>query len=442
MASLGSTAPGGASSGGTLARVMALPHGLRALNHPAFRSFFLAQLLVLVGAWMQTVAQAWLVLQLTDSPFKLGLLGTLQFGPILLLSPLAGVIADRWPPRRLLVATQAAYGCQAWALALLVATGQARYWQIALLSLVTGLAHTVDAPARQSFVMRLVGRENLVNAVALNSASFNSARIVGPAIAGVLIARFGVMPAFVVNGAGFVVAFVTLLGLPDGAAPRRGRATSMWLEIAEGLRYASRTPRVRALLGLLFIVSLCVFNFVVYVPLLARTVLGLGPEGFGFLMAALGVGAVMGALTLGARATVEPGIALLLGAAAVACAGLLGLSAVRHVWTAVPLLFITGFAGIVAVTGCNTALQLGAPDELRGRVMSLYTWVFGGVFPIGSFLVGATSERHGVSGAFLLTGTLGLGLLGLLTLTRPWRAPAIVPGLAPVTSLDTPEARP
>jgi predicted MFS family arabinose efflux permease len=414
---------------------MALPRGLRALNHRAFRSFFLAQLLVLVGSWMQTVSQAWLVLQLTDSPFKLGLLGTLQFGPILLLSPFAGVIADRWPARRLLVATQAAYGCQAWALALLVASGQASYWPIALLSLVSGLAHTVDAPARQSFVMRLVGREDLVNAVALNAASFNAARIVGPAIAGVLIARFGVQPAFVINGAGFAVSFATLLGLPVNAAPRRSPARSIWHEIAEGLRYARRTPRVRTLLAVLFVVSLCVFNFVVYVPLLARTVLGLGPEGFGFLMAAMGVGAVLGALTLGARATAEPGIALLLGAAAVACTGLLGLSTVRHVWTAVPLLFLTGFFGIVTVTGCNTALQLAAPDELRGRVMSLYAWIFGGVFPIGSFLVGAISERHGVSGAFLVTGTLGLTMLGLLAATRPWGTPA------PVTSLDTPEAR-
>jgi predicted MFS family arabinose efflux permease len=423
MTSLGSTAPGGASSGGTLSRVMVFPHGLRALNHAAFRSLFLAQLVALVGAWMQTVSQAWLVLQLTDSPFKLGLLGTLQFGPILLLSPFAGVIADRWPRRRLLIAAQAALACQAWALALLVLTSRARYWQIAVLSLVTGLALALDAPARQSFVMGLVRREDLVNAIALNSASFNGARIVGPAIAGVLIARFGVLPAFVINGLGFAVVLVTLLGLPDDPGRRPG-GTSMRHDFVEGLRYAVRTPRVRILLGLLFAVSLCVFNFVVYVPLLARTVLQLGPEGFGFLMAALGVGAVAGALALGTRANAEPGLALLLGAGAVACAGLLGLSAVRHVWTAVPLLFMTGFAGIVTVTGCNTALQLAAPEALRGRVMSLFTWVFGGVFPIGSFLVGALSERYGVSGAFLFTGTLGLGLLGLLAVTRPWRPPA------------------
>jgi len=406
---------------------MAFPHGLRALNHPPFRSFFLAQLVALVGTWMQTVSQAWLVLQLTDSPFKLGLLGTLQFGPLLLLSPFAGVIADRWPRRRLLVATQAALVCQALALALLVATGRARYWQIALLALVTGLAHTVDAPARQSFVMGLVGREDLVNAVALNSASFNVARIVGPAVAGLLIARFGVVPAFVANGVGFAVVLVTLLRLSDDGVPRRPRGASVRRDIAEGLRHVVGTPRVRASLGVLFVVSLCVFNFTVYVPLLARTVLGLGPEGFGFLMAALGVGAVAGALALGARVSPEPGLGLILGAAVMACAGLVVLSTVRHFWTAVPVLFMTGFAGIVTVTGCNTAVQLDAPDELRGRVMSLYTWVFGGVFPIGSFLVGATSERYGVSAALLLNGSLGLGLLLLLAAIRSWRTGASRP---------------
>ena len=406
---------------------MALPHGLRALNHRPFRTFFLAQLVALVGTWMQTVSQAWLVLQLTNSPFKLGLLGTLQFGPILLLSPVAGVIADRWPQRRLLIATQAVLACQAWALALLVATGRTRYWQIALLGLVTGLANTLDAPVRQSFVMRLVGRKDLVNAVALNSASFNAARIVGPAVAGLLIARLGVVPAFVVNGLGFAVVLATLLGLSDDQAARPPRGASVRRDIAEGVRHVVRTPRMRAVLGVLFVVSLCVFNFTVYVPLLARTVLHLGPEGFGFLMAALGVGAVAGALALGARANPEPGLGLLLGTAAVACAGLVGLSTVHHVWAAVPMLFVTGFAGIITVTGCNTAIQLGAPDELRGRVMSLYTWVYGGVFPFGSFLVGATSERYGVSAAFLLNGSLGLGLLLLLAATRPWRTGASRP---------------
>jgi predicted MFS family arabinose efflux permease len=407
---------------------MAFPHGLRALNHPPFRSFFLAQLVALVGSWMQTVSQAWLVLQLTNSPFRLGLLGTLQFGPILLLSPLAGALADRWPPRRLLIVTQAALAAQALALALLVATGHVRYWQIALLALVTGLANTLDAPARQSFVMRLVGREGLMNAVALNSASFNAARIVGPAAAGLLIAQFGVVPAFVVNGLGFTVVLATLLSGGDPGTLSRAGRSSIRRDIGDGLRYVVQTTHLRALLGILFVVSLCVFNFTVYVPLLARTVLHLGPEGFGFLMAALGAGAVTGALLFGARANPESGIGLLLGAAAVACAGLVGLSAVRHFWAAVPMLFVTGFAGIVTVTACNTAIQLGAPDELRGRVMGLYTWVSAGVFPFGSILVGATSERYGVSRALLVNGALGFGLLAVLTATRPWQGHVSPPG--------------
>jgi predicted MFS family arabinose efflux permease len=407
---------------------MAFPRGLRALDHPPFRAFFLAQIVALVGTWMQTVSQAWLVLQLTNSAFKLGLLGTFQFAPILLLSPLAGVVADRWPQRRLLMATQATLACQAGALALLVATGRARYWQIALLALLTGLANTLDAPARQSFVMRLVGREDVVNAVALNSASFNAARIVGPAVAGLLIAQVGVAPAFVINGLGFTVVLITLFALPDGPGAQRPRGGSIRRDIAEGVRHVAGTPRLRTVVGALFVVSLCVFNFTVYVPLLARTVLHMGPEGFGFLMAALGVGAVAGALALGARADPEPSIGLVLIAAAVACTGLVGLSAVRHFWGAVPMLFVTGFAGIITVTGCNTALQLGAPDELRGRVMSLFTWVYSGVFPFGSFLVGTMSEHHGVSVALLLNGTLGLSLLALLAVTRPWRGAARLHG--------------
>ena len=190
-------------------------------------------------------------------------------------------------------------------------------------------------------------------------------------------------------------------------------------EIAEGIGYAMRTPVIRLVLGLLFCVSITVFNFTVYVPLLARHVLGLGPEGFGFLMAALGVGAVSGALTVGFHRAPEPPLQMMMGAAAVALLGLLTLSTVRHIWLAVPLLFVTGYSGLILVASCNTRLQLAAPDELRGRMMSLYTLVWGGVFPIGAFCVGAISEGWGVSTAFLVQGTAGLG--GLAALTLWWR---------------------
>jgi predicted MFS family arabinose efflux permease len=398
---------------------MTFPNGLRALNHPDFRRFFLAQMVALVCGWMQTVAQSWLVLQLTGSPLRLGLIGTLQFGPILLFSVVTGAVADRLPKRRVLVVTQLTLAVLALVLAALVATGHVRYWHVGVVAVLAGFAHTFDSPARQSFMVEMVGKADLANAVALNSASFNAARIVGPAVGGLLIARFGVAPAFVLNAVGLIVVAVALTTLgARGAAPTR-RGTTMLQEIGEGLRYAARTPMIRLILGLLLTVSLTVFNFTVYVPLLARQVLGLGAEGFGFLMAALGVGAVTGALTVGFRRGPEPPIGSMMIAAAVALSGLLGLSTVHTTWMAVPLLFVTGFFGLMLVASCNTRLQLAAPDELRGRMMSLYTLVWGGVFPIGAFCVGAISEAWSVSMAFRVQGSVGL--LGLVALALWWR---------------------
>src|SRR5438309_1307502 len=287
---------------------MEYPHGLRALNHVEFRRFYFSQFAAQVGSWMQNVAQAWLVLQLTDSPFKLGLLATLQFSPVLLFSIVSGAVADRLPKRPLLVATQTTLACQGLLLALLVTTGHVEYWHVAVL---------------------------------------------------------------------------------------------------------------RLAIGLVFVVSLCVFNFSVYVPLLAKNVLGLGAEGFGFLMASLGVGAVGGALTVGARAVRHPSVRSMLASATLALSMLLALGATRRIELAVPLLFFTGYWGIMLMASCNTSIQLQAPDALRGRVMSIYTWVSGGVFPIGAFIVGTISQWWGVSAAFLWNGTLGLIAVAALTLW--WR---------------------
>jgi len=404
---------------------MRFPHGLRALNHRDFRRFYAAQLLALVGGWMQTVAQAWLVLQLTDSPFKLGLISTLQFSPILMFSLVAGAVADRLPKRGLLVTTQTTLACQALLLGVLVSTGRVQYGHVAVLGLVLGFANAVDQPARHSFVMDMVGKGDVANAVALNSAAFNAARIVGPAVAGVLIGRVGVGPVFFINSVGFVGVILTLLRLEARGLPARERRATMLEEIVEGLRYARRTPRLLLALGLVLSVSLFVFNFTVYVPLLARTVLGLGAEGFGFLMASLGVGAVAGALTVGGFGSREPELGRMFLSAAVAFAALLGLGLTRHVWTAAPLLFVTGYFGIMLMATCNTSMQLRAPDALRGRVMSLYTWVTGGVFPIGAFLVGSISQAWGVSAAFLWNGTLGLVTLAGIMLW--WRLRARAP---------------
>ena len=397
---------------------MALPVGLRAFHHADFRRFFWAQLVAQTGTWMQTVAQSWLVLQLTPSPFKLGLIGSLQFAPILLFSIASGALADRVRKRRLLIGAQAALGCQALGLAALVASGRVEYWHVAVLAFCSGLVNVLDQPARQSLVAEMVGRADVASAVALNSASFNAARIVGPGLGGLLIASFGVVPAFVLNGLGFAVAVIMLLGLRTQGAPKARSGEGVLRDVVTGLRYAVSTPEIRLTLGLLFIVSICVFNFTVYVPLVVRTVLHLGAEGFGLLMACLGVGAVTGALTVGALGARRPPAAVLFGAAALACGALVTLSTARTFSLAAVLLFFTGLFGLVLVASCNTAMQLSAPDELRGRVMSLYTLIWGGVFPFGAFIVGAISEHWGVGRALLVNGTVGL--LGVALLLGWW----------------------
>src|SRR2546422_5278578 len=260
---------------------MTVPSGLRALRHRDFRVFFAGQAVALVGSWMQQVAQAWLVLSLTNSPLRLGLVGSLNFLPILLFALVGGAVADRLPKRRLLVLTQSLLFCQTLMLALLIVTDHVRYWHICVLALVWGIANTIDLPVRQAFVVELAGRTDVASAVALNSAAFNVARIAGPAAAGLLIARAGVAPAYFINAGAFVVVIVTLLLLRARGAPAPRQGTTIGTEIREGVRYALGTPRIMSLLAVLFVVSITVFNFSIYVPLVGRQVPGRGPDGDG-----------------------------------------------------------------------------------------------------------------------------------------------------------------
>jgi predicted MFS family arabinose efflux permease len=396
------------------------PSGLRALNHPKFRLYFTGQVLSQVGTWMQSVAQSWLVLQLTGSPLRLGLISTLQFGPMLVFSVFSGAVADRVPKRRLLLATQSVLACQALTLAALVWSGHVQYWHVAALACLLGLVNALDNPSRQSFVSELVEKSDVVNAVALSSAGFNSARIVGPAVAGLLIARFGIAPAFLANGMSFFFVITALLRLRVHDEARRPRAASMLAEMHEGVTYALRTPRVRLTLGVLLVVSIFVFNFGVYVPLLARDVLHQSADGFGLLMAAVGVGAVSGALTVGAIRRSQPPPPLVFSAAILACTGILALAFVRRFSIAAPALFLVGFFAIVVTASCNTTLQINAPDGLRGRVMSLYSLVFGGSVPLGALLVGFISQHWGVPTAFIVMGATGLAATAAIVIG--WRA--------------------
>ena len=399
---------------------MPFPEALRALNHRDFRVFWTGQLVSLIGTWMQSVAQSWLVLQLSGSPLKLGLIGTLQFAPVLLFSVVAGAIADRLPKRRLILATQSALALQAFTITALVWSGHVRYWHVAVLALLLGCANVIDMPTRQAFVAELVGKRDLVNAVALNSAAFNGARIVGPAVAGLLIGRLGVAPAFLLNGLSFLVVIGALLLVHVEGTPRPRAATTVGQEVWQGLRYALDTPRIALILGLVLVVSLCVFNFTVFVPLVARNVLHLGAEGFGFLMAALGLGAVTGALSLATLGGRQTPLRTILFAGVLSCLALVALATTAEFHAAVVLLFLLGFYSIVFMASCNTTLQLSAPDGLRGRVMSLYTLMFGGAFPFGALMIGAIAEAFGVPTALLVAGSAGL--VGVAAIALWWRA--------------------
>jgi MFS family permease len=389
---------------------------LGAFRHRDFRLFWGGQLVSLIGTWMQSVGQSWLVLELTGSPLSLGVVNALQFTPILLLSPVGGALSDRLGKRNILLVTQAVMMVQALVLALLVRSGHVRFWHVALLAAIYGLGRAVDIPARQAFITDLVGRPDLPNAVALNSVVFNGARIVGPSVAGLLIARFDVAIAFFLNAASFVAVLAALLAMRTEGRPDPAGQLGIRQGVIGALTYAAGTPPVGFILTLLVVVSLLGLNFNVVVPLIARDVLHQGAQGFGLLMSALGGGAVVGAGALALLRSDRPPLAFLAGSAAILCAGVATLGLVTHFGVAVIVLAVLGGLQIYFTTSCNTTLQLITPQALRGRVMGLYAMAFAGVTPFGSLLVGTLAEHLGVRAACAIGGILGVLAVGALVL--------------------------
>jgi MFS family permease len=397
----------------------ALPGTFRSLRIHNYRLYWLGLLVSLVGTWMQSVAQAWLVLDLTGSPLALGTVTALQFLPVLFLSLPAGVIVDRVPKQRLILVTQSVQMLQALALGLLVVTGQVQLWHVYALAMLLGLTNAFDNPARQAFVSELVGPDDLPNAVGLNSTLFNGARILGPALGGVLIALVGVGPCFLGNAASFLAVLASLLAmrrseLRPARPPRNGRLLS---QVAEGLRFASSTPVVRLPLLLLAVVGTLGYNFTVTLPLLARYALGSDALGFGGLTSAIGLGSLVGALIVASvqRTSIR---AILLGAATFA---LLLLAVAASPWypLTLGLLMALGLASIAYSTGTNTTLQLNTPPELRGRVMSLFTLLFIGSTPLGGLATGALADALGIRVALGLEALVCLaGVVAVAALAR------------------------
>jgi MFS family permease len=398
---------------------MQFPAALRALNHRDFRLFWIGQSISSVGSWMQSVGLSWLVLELTNSPLRLGLVSALQFAPVLLFSAVAGVVVDRTPKRRLVLATQTALMLPAFALAALTWTGSVRYWQVATLAGLIGLVNALDMPSRQSFLVEMVGREDLLNGIALNSATFNSARIVGPALGGLLIARYGTAVAFLLNALSFLAVVLNLAAVRAGSEARPRRGTTIREEFLDGVRYATRTPMVALILGLVFSVSTFAMNHGVLVPLFAREVLHEGVHVFGLLMASLGVGAVVGSVALALLGGGRPPLGAIVAPGLGVALGIIALAFVRHFALAAVVLFLIGVMQIVFQNGCNTIVQVTVPDELRGRVMGVYMMVFAGATPLGASLIGSIAEGGGVPAACLVGGSLAL--IGVLLQLARWR---------------------
>ncbi len=404
-----------------------IPHGLRALRVPSYRRYWLGQLVSQTGSWMQTTAQGWLVLTLTDSPFAVGLVITLQFVPVMLLSLPGGVIGDAVPRRRLLLTTQWAALLHAAVFGVLVASGLIRLWHVYALAMVQGTIQAVDTPARQAFTSDLVSRDDVVSAVSLNSMLFNAARIVGPSIAGALIGPVGIHTILFVNAASYLAVLRVLYTL-DPASLQGGRkmapGASMWRELPEGLRYVRATPEVWLILAVVLVLGTFGYNWNVVLPLLSKYELRLDARGLGLLWTSLGVGSVVGAAStaFAARVTLRRMLIAAVGFSALLAA--LALSG-RFLLSA-GLLVLLGFAGIVFSTSANSLLQLTVPEHLRGRVMSLYFLLFAGSTPVGGLVVGSASGALGVQGALLLCSALcllGIGSAGLYRRQKAAGAP-------------------
>jgi MFS family permease len=390
-------------------------HTLRTLRYRNYRLFFGGQGISLIGTWMQRIAMSWLVYRLTNSVFLLGIVAFLGQIPTFVLSPLAGVMADRWNRRRVLVITQTLSMVQALVLAVLVLTGTVQIWHIMLLAILLGLVNALDVPARQAFVVEMIEkREDLVNAIALNSALFNGARLLGPSIAGVLIAAVGEGWCFLLNGLSYIAVIAALVAMRIHPRKPHGKQGNMLHGIREGFVYAIGLAPIRSVLLLLSLISLVGMPYTILMPVFARDILGGGPHTLGFLMGAMGLGALVGALYLASRKSVigvERNIPV---AAAIFGIGLVGVSLSRVLAVSLGLMMVTGFGMMVQMASSNTLLQTIVDDDKRGRVMSFYAMAFMGVAPFGSLLGGAVAGKIGAPRTLLIGGaccTVGAALL-------------------------------
>lgn len=372
-----------------------LREAFRALRYYNFRLFFAGQLISLIGTWMQTVAQSWLVYRLSGSSALLGLVGFCGQIPVFLFSPIGGVAADRHNRHRMIVATQSASMILALILAALTLTGHVRIWHIFVLSASLGVVNAFDIPARQAFFQEMVGRSDLINAIALNSSMFNSARIVGPAIAGLLVSWIGEGWCFFANGISYIAVIIGLLMMHVTPRVIHNSQDSAWQHVLEGARFVISARPIRALLLLVALVSFGGLQYSVLMPIFADKIFHSGAHGLGILLGINGAGALCGALIMAARRGIK-GLSRWIAVAAVVFS--IAISAFGMAPTfgiAAVLLYVVGFATMIQFGSTNTLIQMMTPDRLRGRAISAYSMMYMGMTPIGSMVAGIIAERVG-----------------------------------------------
>ena len=381
-----------------------LKSSLRAFRHRNYRLFFAGQLTSLCGTWMQTVAQSWLVYRLTGSATLLGIVGFASQFPIFIFSPVAGAVADSHPRRRSMIVIQTLMMLQAFPLAYLTMTNRIQVWHIMVLATLLGVCSAFDIPVRQAFVAEMVARDDLINAIALNSSMMNGARIIGPAIAGVTVSLVGEGWCFLLNGFSYLAVIIGLLFITAGNTVPREDQSSRLETILEGFRYAIHTQPVRALLLLLGLSSLMGMPYSTLMPIFADQILHGGAQGLGLLMGFSGVGALLGAATLAGRRGLRGLSTWIMLACGGFGASLILFSLSRLFWISLLLLVPVGFCLMVQLASSNTLIQSMVPDRLRGRVMAVYSMMFVGMAPFGALLAGLLANLLGAPGTVMAGG--------------------------------------
>jgi MFS family permease len=394
-------------------------------KHRNYRLFFTGQVVSVSGTWMQNIAMYWFVLTLTHDPVAIGILSFCRFGPFTIFGLFAGVIADRFDNRKTVIVTQSVQMALSAVLAIDAVTGHATAWHVYAIAALSGTALVLDAPARQSLTFRMVGRDELPNAIALNSSLFNIARIAGPALGGVVIAVVGVGWCFAANAVSFLAVLTSLLLMrPAEFFPiGQHKRPTFWRGTREGLSYVRRSRSMLVILGMMVVFASLCFNFNILLPVLAKQTLDAGPRTFGVLSAAFGFGALIGALMTAALARAR-WRTMLLGAMGFALCEL-AIAPVHSIPLDVLLLFACGIFFTSYTANANTRLQLDAPDHLRGRVLSLYYYAWNGLAPLGGLIVGWLSATGGTELAFAVAGAAGLAMtiMGALAVRAPRSAP-------------------